>query len=376
MFSYYLEEGRSLVGLANHLREQGVLTAHGQRHWNTSTLRGILTNPTSTGILYAGRKRARVPKNRRSPLQPVGRHGSSYHTPPEEWTVVGHIPAIVSQEQFDLIQAKLAQNQCFARRNNTSYPYLLRGLVSCGVCGCSCIGRSRPPLAYYTCRGKLPTTQSGLEEKCRSRFAPAQQLDTLVWQDVCEVLQNPAVIAQALERAQGGKWLPQEFQARRETLRKTLASLGAQMERLTEAYPAFVIPLEEYRKRRQELSERFAVLDNQAHLLERQGQQQMEMQSLNASITEFCQRVASGLEQATFEQKRHLIELLVDRVVVTMEEVEIRYVIPTSSRSEHLLFCHLHSDYFRREAVTFVIGSNGICFHKAILAYCSALSPS
>jgi hypothetical protein len=53
-----------------------------------------------------------------------------------------------------------------------------------------------------------------------------------------------------------------------------------------------------------------------------------------------------GLEQASFEQKRQLIELLLDRVVVTNEKVEIRYVIPTSANSEHTRICYLRSNYF------------------------------
>jgi hypothetical protein len=56
--------------------------------------------------------------------------------------------------------------------------------------------------------------------------------------------------------------------------------------------------------------------------------------------------VSAGLDGATFEQRRKLVELLVDRVIVTDEEVEIRYVIPTSLESEHVRFCHLRSDYF------------------------------
>ena len=64
------------------------------------------------------------------------------------------------------------------------------------------------------------------------------------------------------------------------------------------------------------------------------------------SIEAFCQRVQQGISEATFEQKRQLIELLIDRVVVTGEEVEIRYVIPTSSKGETIRFCHLRLDYF------------------------------
>ena len=55
---------------------------------------------------------------------------------------------------------------------------------------------------------------------------------------------------------------------------------------------------------------------------------------------------SKDLTPATFEQKRQLIELLVDRVVVTGEEVEIRYVIPTSPKGEAIRFCHLRLDYF------------------------------
>jgi site-specific DNA recombinase len=39
------------------------------------------------------------------------------------------------------------------------------------------------------------------------------------------------------------------------------------------------------------------------------------------------------------------VELLIDRVIVTDEQVEIRYVIPTDPSSEHVCFCHLRSDY-------------------------------
>jgi len=62
------------------------------------------------------------------------------------------------------------------------------------------------------------------------------------------------------------------------------------------------------------------------------------------SVEGFCQRVQAGLANTPLEQKRELVELLIDRVIVTGEEVEIRYVIPTSSASEHVRSCHLRSD--------------------------------
>ena len=51
-----------------------------------------------------------------------------------------------------------------------------------------------------------------------------------------------------MPRAQGGAWLPQAIQARKEQLRKAKASLKAQLERLIEAYVAGILPLEEYKR--------------------------------------------------------------------------------------------------------------------------------
>ena len=70
----------------------------------------------------------------------------------------------------------------------------------------------------------------------------------------------------------------------------------------------------------------------------------------------FCQRVQRGLNEATFEQKRQLIELLIDRVVVTDEEVEIRYAIPTSLKGESVRFCHVRLDYFNEPVVSYRMG--------------------
>jgi site-specific DNA recombinase len=133
---------------------------------------------------------------------------------------------MVAQEQFDRVQDKLAQNQQFARCNNTAHAYLLRALVSCGVCGLSCFGRCPSP-GYGTCqcRGKLAVLHSHRDTICPSRHIPAAKLDALVWDDLCQVLAHPETIRLALERAHGGHWLPPKPQARCATLRRGQANL-------------------------------------------------------------------------------------------------------------------------------------------------------
>jgi site-specific DNA recombinase len=72
---------------------------------------------------------------------------------------------------------------------------------------------------------------------------------------------------------------------------------------------------------------------------------QAELARVGLSMEAFCRRVQAGLDQATWEQKRQLMECLVARVVVTESQVEIRSVIPTSPQGEATRSCHLRSDY-------------------------------
>jgi site-specific DNA recombinase len=352
MYGWYAQEGRSLLGLAKHLQELQVPTPSGKTRWNQATLRNILMNPAYTGQIYAGRTRPVPARGRRSPLQSVGRKtGSHVVLPREQWLFVATIPAIVTQEQFDAVQAKLAQNQQFATRHNTTHDYLLRGLVSCGVCQLGCVGRARTPeYRYYVCRGKADPVQACRDEKCTARFIPARQLDELVWQDLGEVLMHPEILSFALMRAHGKHWLPQDLQARREALRRARQSLSTQEERWTEAYLRAVIALPEYERRRAELQMKLDALTAQENQLNHQVDQHAHLSALADSMASFCHRVQAGLASATFEQKRQLLALLIDRVVVTNDQVEIRYVIPTSKAGEQSRFCHLHIDYFDLKA--------------------------
>ena len=339
IFAEYLKEGVNLMKLAEYLHAQGVASPTGKRRWGLTSLRGMLMNPVYTGRVFAGRLHYHPPKVRRSAIFPIGcPHESATVAPRAEWILVARIPAIVSEEQFELVQGKMARNQSFASRHNTRQEYLLRALVSCGLCQRACIARSHEDnirgYGYYVCSGKYRSvTRRGIA-KCASRLTPSAQLDKVVWDDLCDLLQNPQAIAWAMQRAHAGQWLPQELQSRQENLRRGQTSLEQQLNRLTEAYLSSVIPLAEYQRRRQEIEERSRGLENQMEQLMAQIERQHELAGLVAHVEDFCQRVRAGLGNATFAQKRQLVELLIDPLIVTDAHVEIRNVFPTSPDSE------------------------------------------
>ncbi len=342
MFAWYLEQGATLGTIARRLMEAGVPTPTGKSTWSRSTIRGILKNPAYVGSAY-GHCTYLVPaKARRSPLEPVGAGITNKRRPEEEWLPVS-VPRIVDTETFALVQEKLSHNRRFASRNNKSHRYLLRMLVSCGACRQGSNARTTwDGHSYYVCRGHGEIVA---EQRCRARHAPAGQLDELVWQDLCEVLTHPEHIKAALRRAHGGEWLPQELKARLSGVEKALAQTERQDGRLLDAYLGGVVELAEFERKRKELKGRSDALLVQKRQLEATARERAELSGIADSIVEFCEQVKTALSIATFEQKRRLVELLVDRVIVTDEEVEIRYVVPTSPEGPHQPFCHLRTDY-------------------------------
>jgi site-specific DNA recombinase len=87
-----------------------------------------------------------------------------------------------------------------------------------------------------------------------------------------------------------------------------------------------VLELAEFERKRKELEGRTdALLAQERQLEAAAGERRTELAGIAGSIEGlFCERVRAGLAEATFEQKRRLVELLVDRVIVTDEEIEIR----------------------------------------------------
>ncbi len=345
MFDWYLEPGTTLYGITKRLTDLGVPSPMGKLRWNVATVRSILRNHAYTGVAFANQLRIVPSKRRRSALEPIGKGESAVERPEEDWIPIS-VLAIVAQEVFDLVQTKLSLNQQRAPRNNKVHQYLVRNQVSCGKCRLSAHGRTlHGKYHYYVCKGHTDALRVGPGERCKSRYVPASQLDELVWQDLCMVLTQPEVVAHELERAHGGHWAPQELRVRMQTLDRTIELLELQKKRLLEAYLADVLPLPDFERKRSELVKKQEALRVQRAQLEATIAQRIELSNVAASIEEFCMQVNPVLDGATFVQRRQLVELLIDRVIVTENEVEIRYAIPTQPQGPHTPFSHLRLDY-------------------------------
>jgi site-specific DNA recombinase len=96
-------------------------------------------------------------------------------------------------------------------------------------------------------------------------------------------------------------------------------------------------------------------LNQQLRQLDAQAQQHVNVAALAQGIETFCKRIQPTLDNLTFAQRRQLVELLIDRVIVNDAQVEIRYVVPTGPKGETTPFCHLRLDYLDSETLLIVL---------------------
>jgi site-specific DNA recombinase len=253
IFAWYLEAGNSLSSIAKRLTASSIPTPTGKGCWSTSSVRCILQNSVYTGKAYGNCTHYVPSRRRRSPLLSAGSGQTCTRRPEEEWLPF-NVPAIITEETFALVQEKLVQNKQRAARNNQHHQYLLRSLVSCGHCRLSAPARTTwDGYGHYVCNGH---SIQDPRQRCSSRHIPAAQLDRLVWEDLCQMLTHPHQITTALQRAQGGEWLPQELQARLSRVRRAMGQMRRQQERLLDAYVGGVLELAEFQRKRHEISQR------------------------------------------------------------------------------------------------------------------------
>jgi site-specific DNA recombinase len=138
LFRRYADEGASLAELIRWLTGQGVPTRTGKHRWDRSVVWGMLRNPAYAGRAVFG-KTMIVPEspalNRVARLQgrSTPRASKTVDRPREQWTEIA-VPAIVSEDTFERVAQRLAENKRFASRNSRD-PSLLQRLAACSSCG-------------------------------------------------------------------------------------------------------------------------------------------------------------------------------------------------------------------------------------------------
>jgi site-specific DNA recombinase len=333
LYGWLIEERMTVRQILKRLNAGPWLPRSGGARWSASVVHHILSDPVYSGTAYANRYRYVPPEKPRGRGPTSGENTSRRLRPEEEWIPIP-VPPIIDEETRRLAQAQLERNATLSFRNNKKYSYLLRCLLSCEGCGLAMFGvtykatDTRPEHRYYQCHGKDPIL-SAREHKCTQRPAKAGELEEAVWEHIKDLMRDPErLLTQFEDFARSTSENGSREEAAAKKLEAHLRRLSREQTRLVDAYQAGIIELEELEERRAKIAQRREALrtryEQQAQLRRRAAQAREVLEDLQV----FCRRIDARLDEAAFEEKQAILQLLIERIIVGEDTLEIRHVIP------------------------------------------------
>ena len=339
LFRRYADEGASIAELTRWLTSQDVPTRTGKHRWDRSVVWGMLRNPAYAGRAMFGKTMV-VPEspglNRVARLQGrcTPRASKTIDRPRAEWTEIA-VPAIVSQDTFDRVAQRLADNKRFASRNSRD-PSLLQGLAACTSCGYGYYRTStrttNKKIYYYRCLGSDDYRYEN-GRVCVNKPVRADYLDTVVWDHITTLLSDPTLIRAEIDKRLHTAHTNDPASRQRGRLDTALAKTTRGIAALIDAFGEQLITIDELRARMPDLRARETNLRHQLDALDTQLADHQAYLTLATNLEQFLTQLRHGAETSTTDQRRRILRLLVKDVLIGPEKVTIRHRIPIRERT-------------------------------------------
>jgi Recombinase zinc beta ribbon domain len=285
----------------------------------------ILRNPTYKREAYAWQWR-------------TGRSSTGSKTPtrrPSDERVRlpdGAVPAIVSPELWQRARDNM-QQQSGDHTRNERRPVLLRGTLTCAICG----HRLRPSWRRRNWRTKGPERtyiyrcpSYAFVGRCGAKSIARGPVEDWVWSKVCDALRHSAVIAAELQRRQAegpDPTLKKDLETARKNARKAEHGQERLLQKYTNAtddsFPWEMVEREVARLEGEKKRWQATVQELQGRLSD-----QSKAADQLAQVQEYCKRVAANLDTFTFEEKRFALETLHVHVVANGRDWHLTGAIP------------------------------------------------
>ena len=329
MFELVGQQGASLARVSRELKSQGIRTQTGQVDWSRATLRGILLNPAYCGEARYGKQRLtqRKPGSRAKRGDPaVPRKAKVSMATPLEEQVMIRVPEIVPKSLFEEARIRMNENRIHLRTRQDGPKYLLSGLLICGKCGSAYCHQGGAKYNYYRCIGTDKFRLNG-GSICDNKSVKGNELESCVWSDLCNLLDNPDRLKSEFERRQSESPETSDSLAKRQA---AVNDLRRRLDRMIDAYAQGLIEQSEFESRIGGLRSQH---DREAAALASVQSEQgvtSDPQVAAVALSALAAEVKENLSTASYELKRKLLTLLIKRIEVCVDEVRIVYKVPTN----------------------------------------------
>lgn len=330
IFSWYALEQLSISEIALRLYKDEIISPGGNSKWHLSTVRDILKNPAYTGTAYFGKTEKAEGFSEKIIRTKKGKIDSPSKDrkirPKEAWIPIS-IPPIIEEKFFLGAQDRLNINQQFALRN-TKEISILQGLLICGLCGNTCYKKYRGKNAkgdkysYYICNQRL---KGG---SCKGKSFKQEILDEAVWKHIVNLLKNPFLIEEEVNRRAQETPKGIKIEARKTEIQKELLRLAKARDKLLDAYQdSECISLDELRKRMKIAEQQRSILEKELKSMNAKVLQEEQSHQLKSTIEHFqsCLEKSNDLSN---KEKQKIMRLLIDKILMKEDQIEIYHCIP------------------------------------------------
>jgi len=335
IYEWLVNEGISTSAITYRLRSLNAPTKRGGL-WSRSAILKILKNPAYTGTTYAFTTVNHKPFSKKR----------------DDWIELpGVTPPLISQEMFDSAQKQLAINRKKSTRN-IKRQYLLRGRIGCRWCGRAYystvtqgrIGNGHKMIRRYHCSGRVKMIVP--VDRCKNSNWRADELESLVWQQIQGVLDNPDLIIAEIEnqRREGNQLSTLEAELKQ--VERELKVLNRDQEKLLQwALKGF--PENQVVSENKRINSQRETLNAQKAALEAQIAVSQEATLTLPKLEQFVELIRQKLSTLDFETMRLVLDMLNIKVWIDGENVEITgtlpitedAIVPTYSRTRPRLSC-------------------------------------
>lgn len=311
IYTWYVQDGMGGRAIAKRLNEQGIPTQSGHSMWATPEVLRLLRRPANVGDLRHGELEFYTERT-----------GVTHKRHRDDALIVRDAhPAIVNRITWDAAQRLLESRGQHSGRQGDS-PYLLTGLVYCGLCGRTMVPVKARKNPRYICRGYQ---MSGLCTTSHAQVVDA--VEQAVTADWLSRVQNPdpATIQSWVERTIERETLRSEAQREKSRIKRRLDDLPAMYQRAENALLEGAFTVEQYTTARGRLDHEAARLQQTLDALEAMPQMPpttIEAQRLHDELAQVSERFRQA---ATLHQRRELIRRYVTRVELWPDEIKIYY---------------------------------------------------
>jgi site-specific DNA recombinase len=290
MYELFIEHKRKKA-VARVLNERGYRTRNGSRFSDTTVAR-LIEDPTAKGI------------RRANYTQTKDRNGAWQLKPEREW-VLHPVPAIIPEELWDGCNTILAQRKTDPNaRPAKKVVQLFAGVAFCGCGQKMYVPSNTPKYVCKACRNKIPIVdlEGVFQEQLRNFFF------------------SPDEIANQLKRTD-------EAFAEKERLLGVLDAehrrLETEIDKIYALYQADQIDADGFGKRYAPLRDRQRQLDEEIPKLQAQQDLMRISEISRDEIITGARDLYTRWPSLPAEEKRSIVEAIVDRVVVADDAVEI-----------------------------------------------------